>query len=128
MIGIVTHGEVVEDQPAFLMRRVYNTAGTDITQASLSNINYTIHDTSDDSELVSSTALTISTVVFDTLQITAPWLNAGGEADGYNFGAELPGTGWATPGKVVQVQVTFDPASGNDFPAIFRLTVLPWYD
>lgn len=127
MLGIITNGTVVEDNPAFLMKRAFNTAGADITIASISTITYTIHDTADGTEVVAQTSLTVADVVFDTLQITDAWLNAGGEADGYNVGAELPGSGWATPGQILQIQATVTPVSGSVFPLIWRVSVLPWF-
>lgn len=124
-LGIITFGSVLEDQPAFLMRRVRSTADVDITVATISTITYGVYDTADDSVVVAAgQSLTVADVVFDTLQTTTAWTQQGGDTTGYNFGAELPGTSWPTGGKTNRVEIIFTPTSGDAFMAVFVVTVL----
>jgi len=123
-IGIITRGTVLEDQPAFFMRRIRSAADVDITQATISTITYVVYDLADDSVVTASTSLTVADVVFDTLQITNAWTSQGGDATGYNFGAELPGTNWPTSGKLLRVEITFTPTSGSAFMVAFDVSVL----
>ena len=123
-IGIITRGTVLEDQPAFLMRRIRSAADVDITQATISTITYVVYDLADDSVVTTSTSLTVASVVFDTLQVTDAWTSQGGDATGYNFGAELPGTNWVTSGKLLRVEFTFTPTSGSAFKVAFNVSVL----
>lgn len=63
--------------------RVANASGTAYTQASLSSISYTLIKLSDESVVVAANNLTISSVVFDTLQ-TWP-TDLAPDSTGYNF-------------------------------------------
>ena len=125
-VGIIIKGTVIEDQPAFLMRRIRTPADVDIAQADLATVAYTIYDLADESVVVASTGLVIATVIFDTLQVTTAWTSQGGNADGYNFGAELPGASWPNHGTKLRVQVLFTPNSGNPFAALYEVDVVKY--
>lgn len=84
---IITRGEAFEDSAPFLMARVTNAGGTNFTQSLTSSIAYTVYNETDAVIVVTSTALTVSDVIFDTLQTDARWTV---DSTGYNFGWALP--------------------------------------
>ncbi len=101
---------VIEDAGVTFMARVYGNAGTAITQASLSSIGYAVTDLSDLTNPVTSGTLTISSVVFDTLQTGVRWTK---DSTGYNFLYAAPAT-WTPSGKRRYAYVfTFTPSDGS---------------
>lgn len=110
-----THGTIWEDAGAMLMARVTGNDGAAITQASLSTITYKVFDLKTE---VSTGSLTISSVVFDTLQTDARWTV---DSTGYNFRWDAPASLFTTSGHQYRVEIRFTPASGAIFWAIFDL-------
>jgi hypothetical protein len=120
-----------------LMDRVQGNAGTNITQASISTISYSVYRyaTRDDAEaaqdgteVVAATSLTVSAVVYDTLQTSSPWSSTQ-DSTGYNFrynsvAADRPavdggGTYWH------RFDVLFTPPSGAPFVLVWIVETLP---
>lgn len=135
-------GVVAAQSGVTLMARINGNAGTPVTRATLSSIAYTVTD------LVSAGqdagTLTVSAVIFDSLQNDPRWVrdsadHAGPDGScGYNFLAVLPATlfdtsspteipaGYPQPTqKRYQVDVVFTPVSGQPWRVIFLVTVLP---
>jgi len=113
---------VFEDGGAYVMGRVLGNAGTAITQATISGITYYINDLFDGSVVVASTALTVSSVVFDTYQTSDPrWTE---DTTGYNFATALPAGSFPSGNRVSLVTFKFDPVSGEDFYMQVKATVL----
>lgn len=118
-----------------LMDRVQGNGGTNITQASISTITYTVtrYGSLDDAEncqngtaVIAATALNKATVVFDTLQTAVPWDT---DTTGYNFRYDSPaadrpavaggGTYWH------RYDIVFTPASGAAFAVVWIVETLP---
>lgn len=82
-----------------VMARVYDVDNALITQAALSTVKYRVV-TSAEVEVIALTALTISSVVFDTLQTAsddASWVK---DETGFNFKFTLPITAIPTGGTI----------------------------
>jgi len=83
------YGDVFKNGSATLLARIVDKAGTAITQATISSITYSVY-LLDDQDADSRTAvaghnaqsLTVSDIVFDTLQTDAIWTK---DSTGYNF-------------------------------------------
>lgn len=148
-LGIVT-GTGILRSGATCIARVRGQTGQLITQASLSAIVYAVRDLTAGSTIVSAQALTISTVVFDSLVQNDPRWDKDSAARpgkdgayGYNFLAVIPatnftavdvgaGTGVLSPYAVTphryQIAIKFTPISGQVFIQPFEFTSLPVWE
>ena len=110
----------IEDQGWTALARIENPSGSLITQATLSTITYQVYDATTERSS-GATALTISSVVFDTLQGTSlsdsRWAI---DSTGYNFRAELPASVFPSDGKDYRVEFKFTPTSGAAFYLLFE--------
>lgn len=105
-----------------VMARVYGDAGTAITQASLSGITYAVYEeTNANAVVVASTALTVSSVVYDALQTSDPRWTV--DSTGYNFAHALSASAFPNAGRF-RVEYVFTPASGSAFVFVARAEVL----
>lgn len=88
---------VFKNGSAVFMARVVGNNGVAINQASISAAEYSVYlveaGTDDDDVVVAShdaVALTVASIIFDTLQTTdTAWTLAGGDATGYNLRYEI---------------------------------------
>jgi len=110
MSAIIRRAEGFEDSPMILMDRCTNPNTALTTQSSLSSLTYRVdqYDSEADAdacangtEVVDDTALTIASVIYDTLQTTG-WTV---DATGYNLRFTLPGTARPTGNKWHRVEV-----------------------
>jgi hypothetical protein len=121
--------DMVEDCNGSLMSYVTKAKALPITQADISSITYTITDTSTGTAVSGhdNASLTVSDVVFDTLQ--TPTLDASWEIDstGYNFRHDIAGTGWpsASPGLVYNYDCFIVTTAGAKIPVLFAISVIP---
>lgn len=133
-LGIVT-GVGALGSGHTLMARILGNAGTPITQATLSGITYTIRDLTAQTTVASAQALTVSSVVYDSLQQEDPRWDL--DAAGYNFLAVIPAS-WFTDYDVdedtgvvtshrYQVDVEFTPVSGQPFVQSFQFQAVANY-
>lgn len=116
LIHRLTHWE---DADLVLLSRVRSIDGAYITQSSISSIALKVYDLSDAS-LVGSSALTVSNVVFDTLQKDDRWTV---DSLGYNFRATVPAAFFPTGGRDYRVEVIFTPTAGGTFPIVAEVSV-----
>jgi hypothetical protein len=119
-------GKAWEDGSVSLLARVVGQAGTAVTQASLTSITYKIFDTLSDTptSAVASGTLTISDVIFDTLQTDARWTK---DNTGYNF-LHTIGAGVLTKENTVyRIEYLFDPVTGENFYVVFEVTTSKIY-
>lgn len=120
-IGVIT-GLTVANSGVTCMGRIYGNAGTLITQASLSAITYAVTIIAeDDTETDGTTGtLTISSVVFDTLQTSDPRWSV--DSTGYNFLATIPASAFtrANGGLRHRVDIEFTPSSGEAFVITYQ--------
>ena len=116
---IITKGSVFEDGGASLMARVVGNAGANIVQADITSIARNVYVGSTLS--VGPTAMTVATVVFDTLQTDARW---GEDSTGYNFRDDVAATVFADGDVIYRIEYSFTPASGEVFWVVYEcLTV-----
>ena len=112
---------VFEDTGATIMARIYGNAGTAITQASLSAIVCKVYDLTDNT-LIATRTLTISAVVFDSLQTSDPrWTQ---DTTGYNFLDAAPATCFPSGGRTYRLEYVFTPASGAAFAMVAEVNTL----
>jgi len=98
-----------------IMARIEGWDGALITQATLTTITYYVYDL-ETKEQVATDTLTIASVVYDTAQTDSGWPYS----DGFNFATILPATCFPNGGRDYRVEVIFDPATGEDFPAVWK--------
>lgn len=112
-------GKVWEDGGAFFMARVTGRDAANITQATISSITYKVFDIKDlpGSEKTSGT-LTVSDVVFNTLQTDNRWSK---DSTGYNFRHEMPASTFADGDRFYQVEYLFTPSTGEKFYLVFKI-------
>lgn len=94
-----------------MMSRILGWSKTPIVQADISSIQCTVTDTLDGSETYDA-ALTVSAVVYDSLQTPAIWTADG---TGYNFRHTVPASALPNGGRVHRIEYRFTPASGEPF-------------
>lgn len=109
---------VVWEESGFIcLARVLGNAGTAITQASISSINRKVFNRATGVE-ISSTALTVSAVVFDTLQTGDIWSE---DSTGYNFSDGPAAADFSDANQTYRIEYTFTPASGQIFRSVFEV-------
>ncbi len=99
---------------ATCMGLLQGNAGTNITQASLSSITYTVrrNDNAGTETLTGSGSLTVSAVVFDTPQLNDPRYAPTG---GFNFAAVIPASCFAVADRDHKIDIVFVPVTGEQF-------------
>lgn len=126
-IAIPTKARTIEDTDLPIFDRLRTDDGTYLVQADLSSIAYAAYDLSDPGTAITTGTLTISDVIFDTLQQTADnalWGEAGGSTIGFNFAAILPAACFPTGGRTVRVEITFTPNSGSVLRSLWDVQVI----
>ena len=115
---IITRSRIFEDGSATFMARVVKADdGTNIAQADVTGITYSVSESVTGTEIVASTVLTVSAVVFDALQTTAIWTV---DSTGFNFRHRIAETVFTTPGILYRIEYLFDPAAADDFWVVFE--------
>lgn len=135
-------GVGIIDSGVTLMARVRGHNGALITQASLTAITYTVRNLTLATTVTSAQSLTVSSVIFDSLQQGDTSWDVDSAAEpgrdgswGYNFRATIPASHFGTfhvesitPYRVTnhefQIDVLFDPVTGEDFRQPFRFKAL----
>lgn len=107
------------------MARILGSAGTPITQATLSAIAAQVKDLDYGSVSYGPTALTISTTVFDSLVQNDPRWTL--DAKGYNFLWTAPALALSIAGQRARADVKFTPVSGEVFVVPFEYNLVPVY-
>lgn len=106
---------VWEDGSCYLMARLLGHAGTVATRASISSVAVHAFDQDSSNDQTLSTAPTVASVVYDTLQTTALDPRWTKDSTGYNFGYTVPASAFPTGGHSYRVEVTLTPLSGEPF-------------
>lgn len=121
-----------EDAPIALMDRVKNLSGENITQSSVTSLAYRVDEYASQleaetctsgTEITASTSLVKTSVVFDTLQTSAPW-DIAADATGYNFRLDLAGANRPNGNKWHRVEIVITPTSGGAFPLVWIVETL----
>lgn len=111
---------VFEDSGLYLMARVTGSNAANMVQADVSSISLVVTKrggTPGDAESV-----TVSSVVFNTLQTDARWTK---DATGYNFRYEVSPTQLGDGEGMYYFEFKFTPASGPVFHVVFEVETLP---
>lgn len=147
VLSLVTGQAVPGNAGVALMARIRGNSFSLITQAAVTGITYSVYDIQallndpDDSTLtatqvVSSTSMTVSSVIYDSLQQTdGLWTkdgpgNLGSDGSwGYNFKFVVPASSFtvARSGNKHQVDVVFDPVTGENFRIPFQVATVKVY-
>ncbi len=111
-----------EDGPIALMARVIGSDGSNITQSSVTAVTYAVYELDEYGdkvkEITAPAGLTVSDVVFNSLQTNAHW---DADSTGYNFRHDLPAAS-LPEAKTYQVEYRFTPAGGGDaFPVVWHV-------
>lgn len=117
----IKRANVFEDGGASLMARVVGNNGASITQAGISTITYAVYDLHAGTEIVASTSLTVSAVVFDTLQTDARWTE---DTTGYNFRHDIAANVFTTGDLTYRVEYKFTPSSGAVWMVLFEVSTI----
>jgi hypothetical protein len=120
MSAVIVTEAVFEDSGCYLLARIRGNDAANIVQADISSINLCVSQKGGTPDTV-GTAVTVATVIFNTLQTDARWTV---DATGYNFryavsAAELP----LAPRTYV-FEFKFTPASGPVFHVVFEVPTL----
>lgn len=117
-------GSIWQGAPTPLLARIRSVNGSYLTQASLSSITYAVFNLTGNtpSTVLSSGTLTISSVVFDSLQTDARWTT---DSVGYNFRVTIPGSAFALAATLYRVEVTFTDTDSQKFRVVFQPKTQP---
>lgn len=118
-------GQVLEGSPAVFMAQVRGQSAALITQASITSISYRVWNLTTGDEVnvdpegssssgsqTTNDPLTVSAVVFDTLQTDAGWTK---DQYGYNFRHTMPAAAFPDGNVRYKVEYKFTPTSGEAF-------------
>lgn len=108
-----------EDSSPVMMGRITNYSASNITQASCSAITYEVTDTTAPDTIAASGTLTISSVIYDTLQTDSIWTL---DSTGYNFKWIAPASLFPLGKRTYIAEVIIDVTSGDDLIAPFKIT------
>lgn len=112
MMNVITD-HCFEDGGYTMMSRILGASASAIVQADISSISISVFDLDNsNSTAQAATALTVSSVVFNTLQTDARWTK---DSTGYNFRYTIPASTFATGEHNYLAEVKFTPASGEVF-------------
>jgi len=126
-----THGTVFKNGSATLLARVVGAAGAAVTQTDIASAKYSIYlldDDDPDSQTPvaghSGVSLTVSAVIFDTLQTDALWTK---DTIGYNFMHVLEvaaHAAFAVAGRTYRIVYELTPAAGQVILVRFRVNAI----
>ena len=129
--AIDVYGTAFKNGSVTLLARVVGAAGTNIVQADLSSIKYTVYlldDQDPDSRTAvanhTDVALSIAGVIFNTLQTDPLWTV---DASGYNFRHVLDVSthpAFTIAGRRYLIEYQLTPTSGQKILVRFRLNVI----
>jgi hypothetical protein len=101
------------------MARLVNVAQTAVTQATIASAYLKVYD-ADGTQVSTTVTLTVSSVIFDTLQTGNGWTV---DSTGYNFRYVITGATYFPDGGVRYTgEFVFTPSSGSPFAFVIRNT------
>ena len=123
----INKASIWEDTGCVIMARVVNYDDTDIVQADLSSIAYSVFNTSLDPTdagytVVDGQSMTISSVIFDTLQTDNGWSV---DTTGYNFKFTFDDDVFTNGNTTYRVEVTMSQASTPDLKVVYDIYTKP---
>lgn len=105
-----------------VMSQVVDNTDTPFTQSALSSITYKVWPLSNPRDVTSGT-LTISSVVYNTLQTGSGWKSgrlADQYTEGFNFRAVLAGTLFPKENETYRIHIRLVPNTGDEGPPIIH--------
>jgi len=117
-----TKWTVNEDGTFVLIARVINTAGTLVTQATVSTIGVEVSRRATDGTLDTvtlSTTAVVSTTIYDTAQTSAVLWPVVDHPDGYNLLYKVPNTAVPTGGSYYDAHLRLTMSNGDVIPVAF---------
>lgn len=114
----ITKATVWEGGDAINMARVTGADAANITQASLTTIDWAVYKT-DGTVVSASASLTVSNVIFDTLQTDSRWTE---DSTGYNFRHTVPAATLADGDTVYRVEYKMTATGGEIIRVTYELT------
>ncbi len=133
---IVTGGLLPGKTGVILLARIVGTSGVPITQATISSIAYVVQNVTQATVAQASTAMTVSSVIFDNLvttddawKVDSPTSPGPDLLSGYNFKFTVPASVLSPTADLdeYRVDVTFVPATGQNFVQPFSFSLLKTY-
>lgn len=119
---LITKAQVWQDSDAQLLARIRSVTGAYLQQSDLTSISLSVYDQNNANELVTGpTALTISSVVFNSLQAYDGVLWTV-DRTGYNFKYRIAGLTAFPLARDYRVVITFTLTDGTTFPLVFELS------
>jgi hypothetical protein len=120
MTASVIKATVFEDGGAIALARILGWDGSAIEQSEVTSITCAVTNITTGSPVsVITPSITVSDVIFDTLQTTALWTK---DSTGFNFKHALPATAFPTGNNVYRVEYKFTPTAGAVFYVVFQVT------
>lgn len=123
MSAVIKTEAVFEDSGCYLLARIVGNNAANVVQADISSINLAVTQKGGDPD-VTGTAVTVSSVIFDTLQTDARWTV---DTDGYNFRYAVSPSQLPAGGRFYVFEFKFTPASGPVFHVVFEVPTLNLY-
>ena len=103
MSALVTRTNGFEDAASTFLARVVGEDAALLLIANVTSISYKVYDTTDGSESATG-SLTVSSVIFDTLQTDARWTV---DTTGYNFKFLMPASAFPAGDRLYRVEFLF---------------------
>ena len=104
--------QVVYEDSAFSVLARIHANGTNVVQADVSTIMYSIYPTDSDTAHTTATSLTVATVIYDTLQTDARWTK---DITGYNWRHDVAATVLVDPADDYQIEYKVTMADASVF-------------
>jgi hypothetical protein len=120
MSAVIVTEAVFEDSGCYLLARIRGNDAANIVQADISSINLCVSQKGGTPD-TAGTAVTVATVIFNTLQTDARWTV---DSTGYNFRYEVPAASLPVGGRKYLSEFKFTPASGPVFHVVFEVPTL----
>ena len=112
---------------AWVFGRVYGWGAVPITQASIQSMTMQVWDLDYMVPTYGPTVLTVSQVVYNSLQVTPQWLEAGGDQIGFNVLVVAPAVALSMAGRRMRCDVKFVPVTGENFVMQAEANLSPTY-
>lgn len=106
----VVTGRVWADDPATCLGRILSPAGDYLVQSDVTSATWTVYDLDDAKAVEGTGSLTVSSVIFDTLQTDDIWTE---DTTGYNFKSTISGTYLPDAGHNYRIVFAFVTSSGT---------------
>ena len=104
-------GCIVPEDSAFAVLARVHANGANITQADVTSMTYSIYPIQNDTAHTDAAALTVSDLIYDTLQKDGRWTK---DSTGYNLRHDIAYTVFTTPG-VYELRYDFVMADASQF-------------